>query len=116
MVFRLLFWPGVAGIILVSVTPQVYLPPTFDIWDKLQHFLAYAGLSGVGRPAYAAKKYTWALFLGLIALGGALEIAQAFIPGRLPSFGDAVANALGVGGGLLIIGLGLKFIGRRSET
>ncbi len=115
-VFRLLFWSGVAGIIVLSVTPQVYLPPTVVFWDKLQHFLAYAVLSGVGRQAYAAKKYASALFLGLIALGGALEITQAFIPGRLPSFGDAVANALGVGAGLLTVGFGLKFIGRRSET
>ena len=46
-----------AGIIVLSVTPQPQFPLMVVFWDKLQHFLAYALLSGVGRQAYAAKKY-----------------------------------------------------------
>ena len=66
--------------------------------DKLQHLLAY-GLTmywwGMLAPP---RRFHWAL--GLILLGGALEILQAFTPERTMEWQDAVANLTGVLAGL----------------
>jgi VanZ family protein len=40
--------------------------------------------------------------LSLIALGGMIEVAQSFVPGRFASMGDFVANAVGVALGLAL--------------
>ena len=102
-ILRLLFWAGVIGLSVVSVTPGEFLPHLgFNIWDKLQHVLAYAGVSVLGGLAYPAKKNIAAIFLGLVALGAALEVIQSFVPNRVPGFGDAIANAVGTGIGLFV--------------
>ena len=110
---RWLFWAGVVAVSLVSVTPRDQLPPIgIDLWDKLQHVLAYAVLSGLAGQAYAARKYLAHLFLGLVALGGVLEVIQSFIPNREAEIGDAIANAVGAGIGLLAVILAGKAFAR----
>ncbi len=67
----------------------------FNVWDKLQHFGAYALLAGLAAVAMQARgRWLWAL-AGLIAFGGALEILQGVV-GRDMSFRDEIANTLGV--------------------
>ncbi len=67
----------------------------FDVWDKLQHFGAYALLGGLATVSMQARgRWLWAL-AGLIAFGGALEILQGMV-GRDMSFHDEIANTLGV--------------------
>lgn len=67
----------------------------FNIWDKLQHFGAYALLAGLAAVSMQARgRWLWAL-AGLIAFGGALEILQGMV-GRDMSFRDEIANTLGV--------------------
>ncbi len=106
---RSLFWAGVVAVSVVSVTPRDHLPPIgLDVWDKLQHVLAYAVLSGLGGHVYPARKSLVALFLGLVALGGVLEVIQFFLPNREAEIGDAVANAVGAGIGLLAVGMSCK--------
>lgn len=97
-----MFWVGIVTLIIVSVTPRDLLTPLgINIWDKLQHVLAYTILSGLGVMAYSGKKYLAVIFIGLVILGGVLEIIQSVIPGREASFEDAIANAVGAGIGLL---------------
>jgi len=97
------FWAGVIGVSIVSVLPRDVLEPiTFDIWDKLQHVIAYGVLSVLGGMAYPARKNLVAIFFGLVTLGGALELIQTHVPNRQASVGDAVANALGAGLGLIL--------------
>lgn len=113
---RLLFWAGVVAVSVVSVTAKDHLPPIgFDVSDKLQHVLTYAVLSGLGGLAYPARKHLAALFLGLVAWGGALEVIQLSVPNREAEFGDAVANAMGVGMGLLALGLAGKAFFKRAR-
>lgn len=101
-IFRVLFWLGVAAVSFLSVTtPQAYLPAT-DVWDKAQHFLAYAILGGVGWLGYQGRRHMVMLLIGLILMGAGLEAAQAFVPGRFPSVGDVIANSLGALVGLII--------------
>ena len=66
----------------------------FEHADKLRHALAFAGLWLIGRQARLSSG--WALALGLMAFGVSIELAQGFTPDRQPSFGDLVADALGV--------------------
>jgi len=86
------FW-GLAGFVIWGELG----PGTvgFNIWDKLQHFGAYALLAGLATVAMQARgRWLWALG-GLIAFGAALEILQGMV-GRDMSFRDEIANTLGV--------------------
>jgi VanZ family protein len=66
-----------------------------NVYDKIQHLGAYAILAGLATLATGARKgWLWAL-LGLVALGGALEIVQGLV-GRDADIRDEIANTLGV--------------------
>jgi VanZ family protein len=109
-----LFWPAVALIAWGELTPH---PPAFTamFWDKSLHFTAYFGLASMATVVLGVRRRTlWAL-LGLIALGGALEILQGFT-GRDPDIFDELANTLGaLSGALVAIGF-LKLFGRREPV
>ena len=100
-IIRGIFWFGIVVVTFASVTPQSYLPPT-EVWDKAQHFLAYAALGGVGWLGYPDRRHMIMLFFGLMALGIGLEAAQTLVPGRFPSVVDAMANTLGALAGLIV--------------
>jgi VanZ family protein len=66
-----------------------------NIWDKLQHFGAYALLAGLLTLSLEARRWwLWGL-LGLIAFGAGLELLQGLV-GRDMSYRDEIANTLGV--------------------
>jgi VanZ family protein len=72
-----------------------------NLWDKAMHFSAYFILALLVSVALAGRRtMIWAL-LGLVAMGGALEILQGFI-GRDCSIYDELANTLGVVTGALL--------------
>ncbi|HXL99382.1 MAG TPA: VanZ family protein [Rhizomicrobium sp.] len=99
-----LFFPALAVIVWGELTPGVGL----NIWDKLQHFLAYFGLAGLSTVALGTgRRAIWAA-LALVALGGALEILQGFT-GRDPDIHDEIANTVGVAFGWLA-GLGTNAV------
>ncbi|MGA7676382.1 MAG: VanZ family protein [Rhizomicrobium sp.] len=88
-----LFWPAIVLVTWGELTPH---PPdlTAHIWDKALHFTAYFGLAGLATVALDARKAAiWAV-LGLVVLGGALEILQGFT-GRDPDIYDEIANTIG---------------------
>ena len=64
------------------------------MWDKAQHAAAFAGLCLIGSWAYLNRPYS--IMLGLLVLGGAIEVAQFATGWRHMSFGDFVANAVGI--------------------
>ena len=106
-----LFWPAVLLVAWGELTPH---PPslTAEFWDKSLHFIAYCGLSGMATVALDARRPALWAVLGLVVLGGVLEILQNFT-GRDPSFYDEVANTLGAilggcSGWLLVILLQAK--------
>ena len=73
-----LFWPGVALIAWGELTPN---PPTVaqHIWDKAEHFTAYFGLAAMATLVVGLRRpLAWAI-LGIIALGGVLEILQGLL-------------------------------------
>jgi VanZ family protein len=71
------------------------------LWDKAQHFTAYFGLSLLATLAWGLKRSLVWVFLGVVALGGGLEILQALV-GRDGNWGDFFANDLGALTGLAL--------------
>jgi len=72
-----------------------------NVWDKALHFTAYCGLCFM--TTIAARTYRSALWcaLGLVALGGVLEIVQGFT-GRDCDIYDELANTIGVAAGFAV--------------
>lgn len=70
------------------------------IWDKAAHFIAFGLILWSLGVLFRRLPRTWAALLA-IALGAAVEVVQRYI-GRDPSWGDLLADALGVGTALLI--------------
>jgi len=98
---KILFWPALAVVIWGELTPH---PPRLEgplMWDKLDHFIAYFGLSMLSTLAWGLRRSLAGLFLGLVALGGGLEILQSLV-GRDGEWGDFIANDLGILLGLAV--------------
>jgi VanZ family protein len=108
--FAWLWW--VVGYVLVVLTVNESLvtdPAALPIVtnDKVVHFTGYFLLAswfgGVARP----RRY-WLVALGLLILGGGIEIAQGIMHnGRDAEWLDMLANTLGVTAGLGLAALGL---------
>ena len=108
-----LFWPAVCLVVWGELNPH---PPGFEahVWDKLLHFIAYFGLTGIGTVALDARRSALYAVLGMIALGGALEIVQGFI-GRDMSIYDELANSLGAISGFFAGWLFLRALGLKTQ-
>ena len=96
------FFIAVISIGGLSLLPQDAVPST-GMSDKVEHLFAYLVLAALGRAAYPHKMKL--IFGFLILYGISLEIGQAFVPGRVPSFADVIANSIGVCFGLYILPL-----------
>lgn len=99
----------------LAMTPNP--PPSADLgWDKLNHAAAFATLTVAGCFAFPGSWRTvlWVL-LGLLALGGLIEVVQYFVPGRSCDLLDVVADAVGMGIGATVALLTLKLV-RRAEA
>lgn len=94
-----LFWPAVAVVMWGELSSTA--GDSLHIWDKLLHFTAYFGLAGLAAVALGGgRRALWAA-LGLVALGGALEIIQG-MTGRDMSVYDEIANMFGAAAGALV--------------
>ena len=83
----------VCAVIGGSLLPGDMLPPLPN--DKVLHFGAYFLVALI--PAACAARLRTGMVLAALGpvLGALLEIAQAFVPGRSPELGDAIANSAG---------------------
>jgi hypothetical protein len=94
---RWVFGLGCIVLIILALLPPDHLPAVelhFSWGDKALHAAAFAGLCLIGSWAYLNRPYS--IMLGLLVLGGAIEIAQYAIGWRHMDFGDFVANAAGI--------------------
>ena len=91
---RYLFWPA---LIFVGWGELTHSPPAFTahFWDKSLHFTAYFGLAAMATLALGPRRILYWALLGLVALGGVLEIMQQ-LTGRDGDIFDELANTLGV--------------------
>jgi len=77
-------------------------------WDKLSHFLTYSAFSILAYGVVRTGRAYIILCIVIVAYSGLMEIAQSFVPGRIMSVYDFIANTLGVLIGVLIV----KFLGK----
>jgi len=111
---RIAFWLLLAAVAVLSISPARYLPPqAFSLWDKAQHALAFLGLGLLGLLAYPARPLR--LALALLAFGGAIELVQAATGWRHGEWADLLADAVGLGAGL-VLGLFTRRCAARSRA
>ena len=104
---RVVFVAGLVALAVLLLTPGDYLPKV-DLWDKLEHGLAFGVVAFTGAVAFPGRS---SLSPGVRTAmpGRPFEILQIFVPGREAAVGDALANTIGVAIGLtpfVIIQLG----------
>ena len=95
-----LFVPALAVVAWGELTPR---PPEVatHFWDKSEHFTAYFGLALLASLAWGLRRSIILVLLGVILLGGALEILQS-LTGRDAEWLDELANSLGAVTGTLV--------------
>ncbi|WP_119304108.1 VanZ family protein [Dongia deserti] len=76
----------------LSLTPSTTLPPV-SIGDKAEHVIAYALLGLLG--GISSERSVVRTAFGLAAFGIAIELLQAFSPGRSPDVFDVLADIVG---------------------
>ena len=95
------FWLSGGAALVLFVTYLCLRPSTggeqlFPNADKWAHFLAFFALAGM-LLALVERRYYASVCLGLLAFGGAIEVAQYLMPyGRSAEWADLAADALGV--------------------
>jgi VanZ family protein len=99
--WRVLLLLLVVVILWLALSPVP--PKTVDTgWDKANHAMAFAALGFVSVWAVWPRPRGWAwLVLALLAFGGAIEIAQTFLPPREGDWWDLLADGVGIAVGLL---------------
>jgi hypothetical protein len=91
----------VAIVITTSLMPPKNLPKV-NLSDKFEHALAYAVLAFWFASIVLRRSFIW-VGIGLLALGGAIEITQSMMPyGREGDWYDLYADAAGIALGLLL--------------
>lgn len=106
--FRAGFVLSVLAVCVLSLLPAEELPRTRP-WDKISHLIAYLEIAVLGLLGYRGPRAGWAVAVGVVALGGLLELAQQFVPGRAADLLDFFVNTLGVLLGYGIARLLLRF-------
>lgn len=107
-----------AGAIVLTVLLALMLAPggTIDaaerVWDKAAHFVAFGLILWSLGVLFRRLPRTWAALLA-VAIGGAVEVLQHFT-GRDPSWGDFLADILGVVTALLLWALWRGFRPREA--
>jgi VanZ family protein len=90
---RWAFWLCVFTVLVLALLPgKLPLPSTG--WDKTNHALAFFVMAVLGRWAY--PRGSLALWWGLFAYGGLIELLQAFTPDRSSEWGDWLADCVGL--------------------
>jgi VanZ family protein len=101
------FWlSGVAALVLVitylCLRPSAGGEPSFLHADKWAHFLAFLVLAGT-LLALVERRHYAAVCAGLLVFGGAIEVAQFFMPyGRSAEWMDLAADGVGIVAGWLV--------------
>jgi VanZ family protein len=95
-------WTIVAMVWYLSLTPK---PPEVGIklWDKLNHFIAYAVLMGWFGQLYWQKTQRLFWFGFFAAMGIGIEVFQGMDVHRMFEYQDMLANMLGIVSATLVL-------------
>ncbi len=99
-------WRALLALMLAVVSWFAFAPVHFNDaglpLDKIRHLAAFGALAWVAGQAFGrAPAVAWRIALALLAYGVFIELVQGQIPGREASAWDVLADALGIGLGLL---------------
>ncbi len=99
-------WRALLAVLVLAITWLALVPAPPKLmttgWDKSNHLLAFASLAFASAWARWPQPRKWpVLFAVVLAYGGAIEIAQSFLPPREADVLDLLADSLGILLGLL---------------
>lgn len=95
-------WGVSIGVVCyLSIVPRVEFPISFRWSDVAYHFCAYLWLSFLPFIGFRSPQGAWISALLMIPLGIGLEFAQHFVPERIFSITDMVANSCGSLAGIM---------------
>lgn len=102
------FLAATAVILYMTLAPNKDVPGSEMIWDKAAHSIAFGLLVVVGLLMSTHRR--WAVVLAVLGLGIVIEIAQGLMPyGRQGDWRDALADAIGVGLGVMAWAIARRF-------
>jgi VanZ family protein len=96
----LIFAVYAVAVAVVSLSPSSGVSGAH--WDKVAHLITYAVFAAFGHRVIKEGRGYLLLCLGIIVYSGLIEVAQSYMPGRVMSGYDLLANAVGV-----VIGAGM---------
>ena len=102
--WKALFWLCFLILNAVALSPTHSLPPLelFNWWDKTQHVIGFITLTVLAVLAYQ-HMHKLHIALCLCGHGVLIEVFQYFGGYRYADWQDAIADAVGVGLGLLLV-------------
>ena len=101
-------WRVLLAALLIVVAWFAFTPgsgaPSLGIGDKIDHLLAFGALAtSAALSLRAGGRQTMQTALALLAFGGFIELVQMQLPTRSGDWADLLADAIGIGGGLLLV-------------
>lgn len=91
---RLAFVVALLGVFWLALMPAPDTARLFSWQDKVEHAILFAGLALLALAAW--PRHPWLIALGLLAYGGAMEIAQSMTEHRHGDPWDWLADAVGL--------------------
>ena len=100
--WKVAFWLTFILLLYLTLSPKIASPIEMRNIDKLYHVIAFAGFTFIYAVAFS-KTILFKIALNSIYLGITIELLQIIIPGRGFSFGDMIADFVGVIVGIYLI-------------
>ena len=98
---RILLVMALAIVIWASLSQTATIPgPQHS--DKIAHFIAYFGVAFLGLIGFRTYRNEVLFIIFCFILGASMEYAQSFLPKRVMSWGDMIANSLGIVGAVIL--------------
>ena len=91
----------VAFVVIASLIPAAAPPGVWGL-DKVVHFGVFLVLMAVPASVLSRNRTMLGTIIFLFAVGLGIEVAQSFIPGRVGSGSDFLADVLGVLAGAVV--------------
>ena len=89
-----------AFVIYTTFVTYISLRPvdstSIEPWDKVGHIVIYSLFAVLGSGVIHNRSQYAALCAAIVVYGALIEWAQSFLPGRVMSFYDFLANVVGV--------------------
>ncbi len=91
------------GVLVAFLSLRPMSGATIEPWDKVLHFVIYAVFAVLGYQALKEGRRYFYVCLGIIAYSALIEVAQSYMPGRVMSGYDLLANTVGVVFGAVVV-------------